>query len=124
MRKLLTFFFVQVGAKKNQKTPKRGFRSLRRATRALPVDFWMLNFAEIQHRVASLTLESITTFTRHNAFLKKAGENFHPVRRLLNLFCRQFTHEIVDLIAHLCDLVPEFLGRHARDAVADRRELQ
>jgi len=38
----------------------------------------MLNFAEIQHRVASLTLERTTTFTRHHAFLKKAGENFHP----------------------------------------------
>jgi len=46
---------------------------------ALPVDFWMLNFAEIQHRVASLTLEYATTFTRHHAFLKKAGENFHPM---------------------------------------------
>ena len=52
---------------------------MRRATRALPVDFWMLNFEGIQHRVASLTLEYKTTFTRHHAFLKKAGENFHPV---------------------------------------------
>jgi len=57
VRKPFPFFFEQAAAKKNQKTPKRGFRSLRRATRALPVDFWMLNFAEIQHRVASLTLE-------------------------------------------------------------------
>jgi len=39
----------------------------------------MLNFDEIQHRVASLTLESITTFTRHHAFLKKFDQNFHPV---------------------------------------------
>jgi hypothetical protein len=28
-------------------------------------------------RVASETLKSMTTFTRHHAFLKKAGENFH-----------------------------------------------
>ncbi len=28
-------------------------------------------FFKIQHQVASLTLESITTFTRHNAFLEK-----------------------------------------------------
>ena len=55
-----------------------------------------MNFAEIHHRVASITLEIPATFTRHHAFLKKAtqklscgslpsGEkkrrkNFHPVR--------------------------------------------
>ena len=37
----------------------------------------MLDFAEASIRVASETLESTTTFTRHFAFLKKAGENFH-----------------------------------------------
>ena len=47
---------------------------------ALPVDFWMLSFAEIQHRVASLTLEYKTTFTRHHAFLKRLDPNFHPVK--------------------------------------------
>ena len=50
------------------KDRKRDFASAE-ATRAAPVDFWMLNFAEIQHRVASLTLESIKTFTRHHPFL-------------------------------------------------------
>jgi len=47
---------------------------LRARIGALPVDFWMLNFAEIQHRVASLTFERTTTFTRHHAFLKKATQ--------------------------------------------------
>ena len=31
-------------------------------------------FANEQHRVASETLENKTTFTRHNAFLKKATQ--------------------------------------------------
>ena len=44
-----------------------------------PVIFLMLVFTEASIRVASETLESTTTFTRHFAFLKKAGENFHPV---------------------------------------------
>ena len=71
--KVFSVLFGKIAAKKNIfasqiKTAYYG---------ALPVDFWMLNFCEIQHRVASLTLEYKTTFTRHHAFLKKAGENFH-----------------------------------------------
>ena len=39
-------------------------------------------FFKIQHQVASLTLESITTFTRHNAFLEKRSiKNFQKNRR-------------------------------------------
>ena len=57
-------------SKELQKEPKRPFCG------ALPVDFWMLNFCEIQHRVASLTLECTTTFTRHHAFLKRLERNF------------------------------------------------
>jgi hypothetical protein len=36
----------------------------------------MLNFAEIQHQVASLTLEISATFTRHHAFSKRLDPNF------------------------------------------------
>ncbi len=73
LEKTLSVLFEQRSAKKNifASQIKTAFFG------ALPVDFWMLNFAEIQHRVASLTLEYATIFTRHHAFLKKSGENFH-----------------------------------------------
>ena len=46
-----------------------------RASRRLSFRCWTSQKSNI--RVASETLESMTTFTRHHAFLKKAGENFH-----------------------------------------------
>ena len=84
---LPAFFFDTAGAKKKawQRRNAENDSRLRARLGAPLVDFWMLNFTEIQHRVASLTLESIKTFTRHHAFLKKAtqklsscgGKNFH-----------------------------------------------
>ncbi|MBQ2806984.1 MAG: hypothetical protein IJF08_08030 [Clostridia bacterium] len=47
----------------------------------------MLNFAEIQHRVASLTLEILATFTRHHAFLKKARPKLSKTGRPVVIPC-------------------------------------
>jgi hypothetical protein len=75
-------FFGTAGAKKSTKrNAVWKISRLRARPRALPVAFWMLNFAEIQHRVASLTLESIKTFTRHHPFLKKFDQNFREDAR-------------------------------------------
>ncbi len=73
---LPAFFFDTSGAKQKawQRRNAENVFAPAGATRAPLVDFWMLNFAEIQHRVASLTLESIKTFTRHHPFLKKATQ--------------------------------------------------
>ena len=73
--KTLSVLFEQGAAKKNIFAQQIMLRKLKQRFRgALPVDFWMLNFAEIQHRVASITLEIPATFTRHHAFLKKATQ--------------------------------------------------
>ena len=73
---LPAFFFDTSGAKQKawQRRNAENVFAPAGATRAPLVDFWMLNLAEIQHRVASLTLESIKTFTRHHPFLKKATQ--------------------------------------------------
>ena len=91
-------FFLSKEAQKEPKRP-RIVSPLRRRLGALPVDFWMLNFAEIQHRVASLTLERTTTFTRHHPFLKKGrSKTFmrgHPCGGGEGAFCAPQMPKIV-----------------------------
>ena len=69
-------FFDTAGAKKRIKRNAEIISRLRARLGALLVDFWMLNFSEIQHRVASLILEKSETVTRHHAFLKRLERNF------------------------------------------------
>ena len=70
------FFLWRSRPKKEPKKSRWNHFAPAGATRASPVNFWMLNFAEIQHQVASKTLENTTTFTRHHAFLKRLDPNF------------------------------------------------
>ena len=74
--------FEQEGAKKNIfaaqiKTANRNFARCdeRRGLCQLSIRCWISQKSSI--RVASLTLERVTTFTRHHAFLKRFDPNFH-----------------------------------------------
>ena len=78
--KILSVLFDTAGAKKNvfaAQIKRREYFALcggRGGLCRLSFRCWTSQKSSI--RVASETLENITTFTRHHAFLEKAGENF------------------------------------------------
>ncbi len=81
IEKTLSVLFGKIAAKKNifrcAKLNGVGYFGSAEPTRAaLRLSFRCWTSQKSNIRVASETLESMTTFTRHHAFLKKAGENF------------------------------------------------